>query len=156
MSVTSGFYCICKDVFVFSFMKLSTFLFSYTAFIVFYIFWHLFFRKVIFSNASARCRRLIVTFVFYRFFHKLLNLLRFFFIVFLHNQRKCLYATRFLVFSIDICLYMGRSNKNLRCIAQLKIHVFCQCFREYLFKKNGVIKTAGIVFAKSRKVRNRI
>ena len=49
---------------------------------------------------------------------------------------------------------MGRIHKHGRCIYQMKLHTLFEDMGKDLFKQFRILKTPGIVFPKSRKVRD--
>ena len=62
MFITGSFYCICKNMFMFSFSKPSTFRITDTAFLRFYIFRNFLFFGVFIVSISTGCRWLIIIF----------------------------------------------------------------------------------------------
>lgn len=62
--ITCRFYCICKNMFMFSFAKSSAFWICNTALFGFYIVWYLFKLIMLIIPRCGRCWRILLIFIF--------------------------------------------------------------------------------------------
>ena len=98
MFITGSFYCICKNMFMFTLSKPSTFRIADAAFLCFHIFRKFFRYRILIISGSTGCRWLVIIFFFNGFF----PCARRSFSISLFNsssyQRACSCATRLRIF----------------------------------------------------------
>ena len=84
--ITGSFYCICKNVFMFTFSKPSTFRIADAAFLCFYIFRKFFRYRILIISGSTGCRWLVIIFFLMAFFHVSDDLFQSLYLILLHTR----------------------------------------------------------------------
>ena len=127
MFITGSFYCICKNVFMFTLSKPSTFRIADATFLCFHIFRKFFRYRILIISGSTGCRWLVIIFFFNGFFPcarrsssiSLFNSSSY--------QSACSCATLFRSF-FTVCagFYMCCIHEDLSCIYKIIFHTVFQ------------------------------